>query len=81
MRIDPLSVFNEIFANAQMAEEGFHNAAALATVGQKSQPAVRSGFRLLPESIEFWYGRPDRLHERHPYVRRGEDWDMNLLYP
>ena len=45
------------------------------------RPPFWSGFRLLPEKIEFWRSRPGRLHERHLYTRSGESWTMETLYP
>ena len=39
------------------------------------------GLRLLPARIEFWIARPNRLHERLCYVRRGRRWTRTLLYP
>ena len=45
------------------------------------RPPHWSGFRLEPTSIEFWKGRPDRLHERQLFVREGDGWRVQLLYP
>jgi pyridoxamine 5'-phosphate oxidase len=45
------------------------------------RPPHWSGFRLEPSSIEFWRGRPDRLHERQLFVREGDGWRVQLLYP
>ena len=39
------------------------------------------GFRLVPQRIEFWYGRPDRLHDRVLYVRAPSAWRIERLYP
>jgi len=45
------------------------------------RPAFWSGFCLRPDRIEFWKSRPGRLHERHLYVRAGDSWTMQTLYP
>ena len=45
------------------------------------RPSHWSGFRLQPDRIEFWKARPGRLHERHLYIRSGESWTMETLYP
>ena len=45
------------------------------------RPEYWSGFRVWPEKIEFWKGKPNRLHERHLYTRDGEGWLIETLYP
>jgi pyridoxamine 5'-phosphate oxidase len=45
------------------------------------RPKFWSGFRVFPERIEFWKGRPNRLHERHLYTRDGDSWRIETLYP
>lgn len=45
------------------------------------RPPHWSGYRLLPLSVEFWYGVPHRLHERHVHVWRDGRWQHGLLYP
>jgi len=45
------------------------------------RPDYWSGFRVAPERIEFWKGRPNRLHERHLYTKAGKGWKIETLYP
>jgi pyridoxamine 5'-phosphate oxidase len=48
------------------------------------RPADWTGYRLLPETLEFWYGSPDRLHRRLRYDRPGPDaptWSWQRLQP
>lgn len=44
-------------------------------------PPYWGGFRLVPERIEFWQGRVNRLHDRLEYAREGNEWKMRRLYP
>lgn len=46
------------------------------------RPPRWSGFRLIPQKIEFWSDRPHRLHERRLFTLRADGgWDEGLLYP
>ena len=46
-----------------------------------TRPPFWGGYRLIPDAVEFWYGRPDRLHDRVLYTRGGEGWKIQRLYP
>jgi pyridoxamine 5'-phosphate oxidase len=44
-------------------------------------PANWGGYVVQPEQIEFWQGRPNRLHDRFRYTREGEGWRLDRLAP
>jgi pyridoxamine 5'-phosphate oxidase len=45
------------------------------------RPAHWGGYRLVPESYEFWEHRENRLHDRVRYRRDGDDWAIERLQP
>jgi pyridoxamine 5'-phosphate oxidase len=45
------------------------------------RPDNWGGYRLLPENIEFWQGRPSRLHDRLLYSKAGSGWKIHRLCP
>jgi pyridoxamine 5'-phosphate oxidase len=49
--------------------------------GRVPRPATWSGFRVLPRHLEFWQERPFRLHDRLLFIREGEGWRRERLFP
>ena len=45
------------------------------------RPERWGGYRLVPDTYEFWRHRDDRLHERHLFRRRADGWQVLLLQP
>ena len=50
-------------------------------LGKVPRPPHWTGFRIVPDSLEFWRDRPFRLHERLVFSRAGEGWTTSRLYP
>jgi pyridoxamine 5'-phosphate oxidase len=49
--------------------------------GEIDVPPFWGGFRIAPEAVEFWQGRPDRLHDRLRFRRDGSAWVLERLAP
>ena len=45
------------------------------------RPPFWGGFRIVPKRIEFWSGRPGRLHERLLYIKTASGWQTGWLFP
>lgn len=62
-------------------EQRMRELAARYPDGNIPRPAEWGGYRLMPEVIEFWQGRPSRLHDRIEYRRVGGEWRIGRLAP
>jgi pyridoxamine 5'-phosphate oxidase len=69
-RVADRSVLEKLFTEKQR-ELGEH----------PPRPPHWGGYRLLPQAIEFWQGRADRLHDRLLYGRQGKSWTLERLAP
>ena len=56
-------------------------AAVEAQPAEPPRPAHWGGYRLVPDTYEFWRHRDDRLHERHLFTARGDGWEQSVLQP
>ena len=73
---DPLVSRAELDERVAAAEERFDGA------DEVPRPDFWGGYRVGLARVEFWQGRPDRLHDRFEYVRTAEGgWDLSRLSP
>ena len=70
---------SEVVPDRAMLEARF--AEASLTGEQPVRPAHWGGYVLVPDAIEFWQGRPNRLHDRVLYSRKARTWKIERLAP
>ncbi|WP_152205919.1 pyridoxamine 5'-phosphate oxidase [Marinobacter changyiensis] len=49
--------------------------------GEVPLPSFWGGYRVTPRRIEFWQGRPSRLHDRFEYLKQDDGWIIQRLQP
>ena len=72
---------SEVVADRETLEARVAEVMALYGEGELPIPGDWGGFRIEPESVEFWQQRHDRLHDRLIYRRSGTGWTIARLAP
>jgi len=68
-------------ASRAVLEQAVRDAEARFGSGAVPRPSHWSGYRIVPDLIEFWQDREFRLHDRITFSRSGEEWVKGRLYP
>ncbi len=72
---------SQVIENRKWLEEKHFEFRQKFSKGFVPRPANWGGYRLKPHTIEFWQGRPNRLHDRIEYYRDNELWKIRRLAP
>jgi pyridoxamine 5'-phosphate oxidase len=72
---------SSVLASRDELEERLREVAARFPDGDVPLPPHWGGFRVVPDEVEFWQGRPDRLHDRLLYRREEAKWAIVRLSP
>jgi pyridoxamine 5'-phosphate oxidase len=72
---------SRVIQDRAVLERRVADLAAGSADGQVPLPDFWGGYRLTHEVVEFWQGRPNRLHDRLRYRRAGDAWKIERLAP
>ena len=73
---------SQVIANREVLESRFQQLMSEYEGREIPLPSYWGGYRLSPATIEFWQGRPDRLHDRFLYKRQSSgQWQLERLSP
>lgn len=72
---------SQVIKDRDVLEEKFNELSAKYPGEEVPRPPYWGGFLLKPSTIEFWQGRPNRLHDRIQYVFEDDKWLIQRLAP
>jgi pyridoxamine 5'-phosphate oxidase len=72
---------SRIVANREALEQRVESLQAQIGDGPVTRPGAWIGYRLQPQSFEFWQGQPSRLHDRFRYQLTDSSWHIDRLAP
>jgi pyridoxamine 5'-phosphate oxidase len=72
---------SEIIAGREVIEQNVAKYTREFSTGSIPRPAHWGGYKVVPFSIEFWQGRPSRLHDRILYTHKDDEWIIQRLAP
>jgi pyridoxamine 5'-phosphate oxidase len=71
-----------VIPSRRVLEQGLKEIEKRFPDGEVPLPPYWGGYRVMPDTIEFWQGRESRLHDRIRYVREdGKEWKVERLSP
>lgn len=76
-----ISMQSTPLASRKILEEKFSQFASEFSESEIVKPPYWGGFLFEPSLIEFWQGRPNRLHDRIVYRSENKNWTISRLYP
>lgn len=72
---------SEVLTDRTVLDQRLEEADARFSGGPVPRPEHWGGYRIDPDAVEFWQGRPSRLHDRLRYSRAGSRWVLERLSP
>ena len=72
---------SSVLGEREELERSFREAQERFAGGDIPLPTFWGGYRVIPETFEFWQGRANRLHDRLRFTRTGGEWTIDRLHP
>jgi pyridoxamine 5'-phosphate oxidase len=72
---------SQVVSSRRVLEEKFQSLLKKFGEGEVPKPDWWGGYRVVPETVEFWQGGRNRIHDRFQYARENEVWAVRRLQP